>query len=942
MRLWSGILLFSVILLGCSGQFSSRLVNFNAYYNTFYNAQLNYSQGYTKSIEQSRRYNVLQPIRVYETPMGAGMQEFQSAIDKGADILRKHKESKWVDNALELIGKSYFFRTEYFSADQKFDELLLTTSDPELLQKAVFWKGRVFMELELFTQGVQYLEEQRSLYDDQWIGDIGHQINVILAELYIARENYEAAIPLLSTSASQLPGRALKERAFFLLGQLNDFQGYTEAAFEAYDAVAAYYFNYDLQFEAQKKKADVARQLGRADEAYEVFYSMIRDDKNTEFVAELQWELGMTEVQRNRPDEAERIFLSLLRDVQYPPEPRTKALTYYGLAEIYRFNQNNYTLAAAYYDSSSRINVPEESLPEYYNADELSVSFGEYARLQEAIQREDSLLYLGKLSPAKFDSVIQVIQAQREAEQQRLEQERQDQQNTLVTIDRQGGNQTTASNNGFLNELNAQVMADAQQQFNALWMGRALTDYWRFESLARRVITEDSSETIQEVNTTVDRQQQNTYSIDISDIPFSEADQDSAYERLSEYFYGLGNLFFLNLNNPDSAEYYFTRVWTERPQSKVAAVSLYSLAEIAFTENDLTRAKGFAETIIANFPNSIYARRTADRFELSLEQASEEKNPEIETFRALIAQLKDSDVAIQDSVMKWGQRALNEVLGEQAYRLAFEEYLHQTTADSAYKSRLMNWMTLQREWEEKQSNFNTRKDSIRAVLNDTLLDPEIEDQLQASLDSTLSEPIWFDSFPYTGDEWDRARVYLASYDTSFSKNIQAPYLQKLALELRQPENPYLVVADTTASDSTNLFTANLRDSTILNDSLRAENPEAFADSSERLNQLEHATMQGYTNCSDIGITPEFRGGMVAFLSRIPFPSGIVITPVTYRFYINERGIIDDFEALDDDVSPELLEAIEATLSQETSFEPSLQDGRSIRLVCDITLDPGEL
>ncbi|MEL0011662.1 MAG: hypothetical protein VW868_09000, partial [Bacteroidota bacterium] len=501
MRLLTQILLFSVVLLGCSGQFSTRLINFNAYYNTFYNAQLNYSQGYTKSIEQTRRYNVLQPIRVYETPLGAGMQEFQSAIDKGADILRKHKESKWVDNALELIGKSYFFRTEYFSADQKFDELLLTTSDAELLQKAVFWKGRVFMELELFTQGVQYLEEQRTLYDNQWIGDIEHQINIVLAELYIARENYEAAIPLLSGSASKLPGRALKERAYFLLGQLNDFQGYIEAAFEAYDAVGDHYFNYDLQFEAQKKKADVARQLGRAKEAYDVFYAMIRDDKNTEYVAELQWELGMTEIQRERAEEAERIFLSLLRDVQYPPDARTKALTYYGLAEIYRFNQNNYTLAAAYYDSSSRISVAEESLPEYYNADELSLSFGEYARLQQAIQYEDSLLYLGQLSPASFDSAMQVIQAQRQAEQERLEQERQDQQNTLVTIDRQTNNQKSTANNGFLNEQNEQVLADAQQQFNALWMGRGLTDYWRFESLARRVITADSTASVQNTNT---------------------------------------------------------------------------------------------------------------------------------------------------------------------------------------------------------------------------------------------------------------------------------------------------------------------------------------------------------------------------------------------------------------------------------------------------------
>lgn len=946
MRLLTQILLFSVVLLGCSGQFSTRLINFNAYYNTFYNAQLNYSQGYTKSIEQTRRYNVLQPIRVYETPLGAGMQEFQSAIDKGADILRKHKESKWVDNALELIGKSYFFRTEYFSADQKFDELLLTTSDAELLQKAVFWKGRVFMELELFTQGVQYLEEQRTLYDDQWIGDIEHQINIVLAELYIARENYEAAIPLLSGSASKLPGRALKERAYFLLGQLNDFQGYTEAAFEAYDAVGDHYFNYDLQFEAQKKKADVARQLGRAKEAYDVFYAMIRDDKNTEYVAELQWELGMTEIQRERAEEAERIFLSLLRDVQYPPDARTKALTYYGLAEIYRFNQNNYTLAAAYYDSSSRISVAEENLPEYYNADELSLSFGEYARLQQAIQYEDSLLYLGQLSPAAFDSAMQVIQAQRQAEQERLEQERQDQQNTLVTIDRQTNNQNSTANNGFLNEQNEQVLADAQQQFNALWMGRGLTDYWRFESLARRVITADSTASVQNTNTTAQAKQTTSYSIDISDIPFTPADQDSAYERLSEYYYGLGNLFFLNLNNIDSAQYYFTRVWSERPQSKVAAVSLYSLAEIAITENDLSRARSFADIIIANFPSSIYAQRTADRFDLSLEQNTVSEPTELEIFRTLSAQLDTSDIAFQDSVMLWGQQAQNERLGEQAYRLAFEQYLNQITADSLYQLRLTDWLTLQTEWEKEQVKFEFWQDSLRAALDDSLADPAIEDHIRSGLDSTLSEPVWFDYFPYIGDDWDRARTHLARYDTSFSRSIQARYLQKLATELTLPENPYIVDVDTMTVDTTGMgsMTTDLADSTrsILPDSLDAEATVAGLDSTRNHSTSEDGMSSGYTHCNDLGVSPEFRGGLNAFLSRIPYPEGVIISPATYRFYINERGIIDNFELLDVDLSPELSEAIEVTIEQGTSFEPTLQDGRSLRLVCDIILDPSEL
>ena len=65
---------------------------------------------------------------------------------------------------------------------------------------------------------------------------------------------FNKAIPLLEQTAASLPGRALKERAFFLLGQLNDFQGYTQNAFTAFNRVSDHYFNYEIQFEAQKKK----------------------------------------------------------------------------------------------------------------------------------------------------------------------------------------------------------------------------------------------------------------------------------------------------------------------------------------------------------------------------------------------------------------------------------------------------------------------------------------------------------------------------------------------------------------------------------------------------------------------------------------------------------------------------------------------------------------
>jgi tetratricopeptide (TPR) repeat protein len=740
----------------------------------------------------------------------------------------------------------------------------------------------------------------------------------------------------------------LKERTFFLLGQLNDYQGYTQNAFTAFDRVSDYYFNYEIQFEAQKKKADVARQLGLVDEAYSVLADMVKDDKNTEYVADLRLELGLTELQRNRPEKAETIFLDLLRDQQFPAEARTKALTYYALADIYRFNNNNFSLAAAYYDSAARINVPSENLPEYYNAQELSASFGEYARLKSNIQLEDSLLYLGSLEPAQFDSVIQIIQQKQQAELERLQQEQEDRANTLVTIDRESNTgPNSASNSGFLNELDQRVSADASQQFNALWMGRSLTDYWRFESLARNSITQDSSavESSNEENATI--QLQKKYTIDISAIPFDPADKDSAYERLSTYYYGIGNLFFLNLNDTDSAEYYFSKVWAEHPQSKVAPVSLYSLAEIASTRDQINRAKELGEIIVQNFPNTVYAKRTAERFSIPMVQDSSAQPSEYDTFRKLYNNFEMGAEVGLDSLFSWGISARNSILGEQAYRIGLTHYIENITMDSLYQQDQARWLTEKERWVTGQANLLAFKDSIEISLEDSLLDPMEEEELAALLDSNLVEPVWYDLFPYTGLNWDIARNYLAIYDSVFMNPVKNPDLMRLKQELTPPENPYTIAVDSSLNDSLEVHG-------FLADSLQPDSLSMDSFSNDSLTQVsdlansveEGSTIDDYQSCADLDSTPSFRGGIQALLSSISYPEGVIISPVSYRFFINERGIIDRFETVDSasnaELSPDLVEAINARLASEVAFEPTIINGRSIRLVCEIVIDPSEL
>jgi tetratricopeptide (TPR) repeat protein len=158
-----------IVMTGCKTSFQSKWKNFNAYYNTYYNAKKSYNTGLKKNLDQNREYNPLQPIRIHPKPVNSGAQDFDKAIQKGADVLRRYDDTKWVDNAIGLIGKSYYYRQEYFSADQKFKELFVTTENKDLRQKSILWQGRVLLDMELHNEGIAFLSEQLTLLEGEWI-----------------------------------------------------------------------------------------------------------------------------------------------------------------------------------------------------------------------------------------------------------------------------------------------------------------------------------------------------------------------------------------------------------------------------------------------------------------------------------------------------------------------------------------------------------------------------------------------------------------------------------------------------------------------------------------------------------------------------------------------------------------------------------------------------
>jgi TolA-binding protein len=121
LRLNPRILLFTGLFAGC------------AYFNTFYNAQQYYREG----------------IRLKEQgDAGQAKPKFDKAIEKSAMVISRYPKSRWVDNALFLIGRSYFEKGEYSRAVKSFEQLALVFPKSKFIPEA-----RLFQAVALIRSG---------------------------------------------------------------------------------------------------------------------------------------------------------------------------------------------------------------------------------------------------------------------------------------------------------------------------------------------------------------------------------------------------------------------------------------------------------------------------------------------------------------------------------------------------------------------------------------------------------------------------------------------------------------------------------------------------------------------------------------------------------------------------------------------------------------------
>ena len=289
-----------------------------AYFNTFYNAQNYYRQAMKSVVNDTLKQD---------------SEFFDKTIEKTTAVIVKYPRSRYVDDALFMMGVSYYYKGDYSRALEKLDFLSINYPESKFHDDALYYRGLAYYQQGKFAQAIISLKEA------QLSKQFGVKSLVMLSLIYFKENNYGA----LADVAKELLQERIetKDRRWVLqlLGEAQFNQKLFSEALQTFNELLAITRVKQDERQLNLKIAEIYLEMGE----YEKCEDFLQGQEDPEFksmLADLNVKLGKTM-------EAKEIYL----EVGVNNYTEIGAEAFYKLAELLR-GEDSLEQAIAYYDSS--------------------------------------------------------------------------------------------------------------------------------------------------------------------------------------------------------------------------------------------------------------------------------------------------------------------------------------------------------------------------------------------------------------------------------------------------------------------------------------------------------------------------------------------------------------------------------------------------------------
>ena len=380
-----------ILLTGCSVMrpvgdfFTQRYVNTVSYYNTFYNAQNLYEEAVEEIEEAERRHREQGQDRQFEVPQQT-KDKLNDVIEKCSRLLHQYPTSKYADDAVLMIGQSYFKMRQNVQAERKFLELISEFPESGLIPEGQLLLAKTQRRMNKQGEAQIALENLVERIDSRGDRNVAARAYIELGDIHknagdlnIAVDQFQNAIDIARDSDIRTEARFYLANMYFDLELFEDaYHQYTEVIDDSPTS--------KILYESQIAKARILASSEDYDQAVELLAGMLNDRDLVDYHAGI--ELEAAHVFREQGLIEDAIDQYIYVDTTHARTPESLKAQH-SLASIYLNNLSDYRKAKEYYEKVSQATPPSDITRE---------AWAKYDFLERYINYKDDI--------ARLDSVI--------------------------------------------------------------------------------------------------------------------------------------------------------------------------------------------------------------------------------------------------------------------------------------------------------------------------------------------------------------------------------------------------------------------------------------------------------------------------------------------------------------------------------------------------------
>lgn len=573
--------------------------DFTTYFNLYYDAKDIFETAEDAIKAQQK------DLFAVEEPNAAGNvnQQLSKVIDKCSTILQFHSESSYVDDALLMLGKSFYYQRNYLKALRKFQELIATRPESSLILETELWIGKTQMRLKQYDDALTMLETVKKNASEEGEDEFLTQAFLEEIKYKIAQEDYAGAITASNDFLKNSDDDETSAEIEFELGKLYEKVNDIDNAITAYRQVFDYSPSYDTQYSARLELGKALRQSGQNDQALEIFDDMSTQDKYSDHFDEINLEKGITLARLDQYDEAVDILIKV--DTTYKSSVNA-GMARYELGTIFETHYKDFDSASTYYTRAAASAAPPEYLT---NAHQKAGLFTKYLGLRNKLNENLEKRYYAE-NPEEYtkDSIAYYDERKDVEEQVIAEQE-------FAEVKARMDSALFVEDTTGLKIDTTVVQRDSLDQF-----GNPVLNMQGQRITVTDTVIVNPLDSLKQKNKLLSNIASPTFEKRVKELMHGkeapkkpDLPPDSLRSLVIKEKFELGSLFFTEFNLPDSAYIYYSDILNLDPNPDYRARTLYALGSYYLTQNDSLKADSLFNIIYTEYPEQGIVNAAANK-----------------------------------------------------------------------------------------------------------------------------------------------------------------------------------------------------------------------------------------------------------------------------------------------------------------------------------------